>query len=348
MKTLIRRDLINFKGYACAQSQQFEGEVWLNANEMPEGDINSSLKWNRYSQNEPVSLLEALAAYYQRSQNQLKVLRGSNEGINLLIRLFCTANKDNIIICPPTYGMYSFYAKLQGVAVKEVPLDGTNFQINIEGIEEIRTDKTKIIFICSPNNPTGSVSSIHAIATLCEAVKGQAIVVIDQAYIEFSDIEANVLELIDQYENCVVLRTLSKGLGMAALRLGVVCANSDLITWLSKIASPYCLPQPSVNEAVKSLSASNLEKTYAGIKLILDERRRMTAALLDFNVVERVINSQANFILVKFCKPVYKKLVEQGIIVRDRSKLMKGENWIRITIGTQSDNYRLLKGLERL
>ena len=349
MKSIIRPDLAAFTGYRCAQMEVATGSHWLNANEMPsKSSCGSVSPWNRYPNNRPQELLLRLSDYYGLSVNRIQLLRGSNEGINLLVRLCCVAGQDNIVVCPPTYGMYEFYAKLQGIDVISVPLKSRTYQYDVKRIRQQLNARTKLMFICSPNNPTGNACSLEGIVQLCQAVKNQALVVVDEAYIEFSEQQSSATSLFNQVSNCVVLRTLSKALKMASLRLGVVCGHAELIRCLATIASPYAIPQPCINEALMAFDEANLKLTAADIRVIQQERRRVTQALEGMDWVARVLPSQGNFLFVQANKPVFNLVLAQGFVVRDMASYCGIPNALRITMGSVEQNTALLTVLRSL
>jgi histidinol-phosphate aminotransferase len=267
---------------------------------------------------------------------------GSDECIDLLIRAFCTPKEDNIIICPPTYGMYEVYAHINDVPVKGVPLS-PGFQLNLEGIEESIDVRTKIIFLCSPNNPTGNSLDREDIEIILNNFDG--VVVIDEAYINFSRQRSFVAELKD-YPNLVVMQTLSKAWGLAALRLGMIFASSEIIEVLNKIKPPYNINEPAQELALKALD--NLEEVNAMIKETVKEREVLVKELSALSIVQKVYPTDANFVLAKVegATEIYNYLKEQGIIVRNRSNVLLCEDSLRITVGTPEQNEQLLSLLK--
>lgn len=339
IESLIRQDLQDFTAYSSARLETIEGRVWLNANESPwnhDGEIN------RYPQQQPEAFLRALAAYYRIETNQVLATRGSDEGIDLLMRLFCQAGKDSILICPPTFGMYEVSAKLQGANVIKVPLLKPDFALDVETILKSCQPRIKLIFLCSPNNPTGNLMEVSQVLRLAEKLSGKALIVIDEAYIEFSDC-ASMAQYINQYDNLVVLRTFSKALGLAAARVGALLAAPCLIKWLKKILPPYPLPQLSIDAAMKVLAS--LDTIYHQITLVSKERERILNALRPMTIVENVWPSAANFVFVQFKQPVMNSCAEQGIVLRDMAARTGINHAVRITLGTPQENKLLLNVL---
>lgn len=267
---------------------------------------------------------------------------GSDECIDLLIRAFCNPKEDNIIICLPTYGMYEVYAHINDVPVKEVPLTAA-YQLNLEALEEVINAATKIIFLCSPNNPTGNSLDREDIEMILNNFDG--IVVIDEAYINFSKLRSFATELND-YPNLVVMQTLSKAWGLAALRLGMIFASKEIIDVLNKIKPPYNISQPAQELALKALD--NLEDVNAMIKETVNEREVLIKELTALSIVQKVHPTDANFVLVKMegATEIYSYLKGQGIIVRNRSNVLLCEDSLRITVGTPEQNEQLIEALK--
>lgn len=336
IKDKIRKDLRKLITYSSARNE-FNGKanVFLDANESP---FNSEV--NRYPDPFQVKLKMQLASIKGVQLNQLFLGNGSDECIDLLIRLLCMPFQDTIAVLSPTYGMYRVSAQINGVKVQAIPLN-TDFELPLEKLKQLSGD-IKIIFICSPNNPTGNVFSIVDLKIVLKSFDG--IVVIDEAYIDFSD-ENSSLEILNQYENLVVLQTFSKGFGMAGARLGMLFANSELIEYLNKIKPPYnisVLTQQYVTDAL-----TKINEIHKQIQIIKAERNRLFEVIKKHSFVLKVYPSSANFLLVKVenADDLYNKLRSIGIIVRNRSKEPLCENCLRITIGTKDENVLLLNAL---
>lgn len=333
---LICPHLLNLSPYQSARSE-FKGqaEVFLDANEAPEGI------YNRYPDPLQQGVKAQLAHIHQVDPAQIFVGNGSDEAIDLLLRLFCQAGKDAIITLPPTYGMYKVSAAINNVQLVEIPLlEG--FQPDVEAILAAQNEQTKLLFICSPNNPTGNLMQQEALEQLLAQFKG--IVVVDEAYIQFAPVASNTT-LLKQYPNLVVLQTLSKAWGLAGLRLGMAFAQPELIQWLTAIKPPY-----NVNVATQQLALEALQqvdKVQERVQQIVQEREQLQKALAQLPFVQQIYPSDANFLLVQVTAPdeLYQYLIEQGIVVRNRSRVLQCEGCLRFTVGSSKENQQLLQAL---
>ena len=342
LNNLIRENIKSLKPYSSARSE-FSGtaNVFLDANENSFG--SPLTKWyNRYPDPLQWELKKKIALIKNVGAENMVLGNGSDECIDLLVRAFCEPRKDSIIICPPTYGMYEVYAHINDVQVKEVPLL-PGYQLNLDGIENVVDANTKIIFLCSPNNPTGNSLEREDIEIVLNNFEG--IVVIDEAYINYSRHRSFVAELKD-YPNLVVMQTFSKAWGLAALRLGMNFASIEIIDVLNKIKPPYNINQATQELALKALD--HLEDVNTMIKETVKEREALVKALVQLPLVEKVYPSDANFVLVKMedASGVYTYLKEKGIIVRNRSNVILCENCLRITVGTPGQDKQLLEALK--
>ena len=271
--------------------------------------------------------------------------RGSSEGIELLIRATCRTGIDDILICPPTFGMYSAYAQVQGAGIVEVPLlrdDG--FSLDLPGIEAAWSERCKLLFLCSPNNPTGNTAPAVQISQLCELLDGRGLVVVDGAYLEFAAEDPSG-ELLDRYPNLVVLRTLSKALGLAGVRCGVTLADPAVIDMLARVLPPYSLSTPCTDAVLAALDEATARQS--DIDRLIAERTRVAEALAANPRIERVWPSDANFLLVQATEA--DKLVSDaraaGVLIRDFSQSRYTPGCVRITISTRDDNNRLLEAI---
>lgn len=339
---LVRDNIKKLKPYSSARSE-FSGEarVFLDANENSFG--SPLTKWyNRYPDPMQWELKKKIATIKQVEPEQMLLGNGSDECIDLLIRAFCNPGSDNIVICPPTYGMYEVYASINDVPVREVPLL-PDFQLNLEGIEAAIDPFTKIIFLCSPNNPTGNSLEREDIEIVLNNFDG--IVVVDEAYINYSRHRSFVTELKD-YPNLVVMQTFSKAWGLAALRLGMNFASKEIIAVLNKIKPPYNVNAATQELALKALDS--LEDVNAMIRETVKERDALVSKLVELPVVEKVYPSDANFVLVKVAgaNEVYQYLRDQGVIVRNRSSVILCEDCLRITVGTPQQDEQLVNLLK--
>lgn len=338
---LLRPNIKNLVPYSSARDE-FKGEarVFLDANE---NSLGSPLtKWyNRYPDPLQWEVKEKLSVVKGVAPQHIFLGNGSDECIDVLIRAFCEPGLDNIVVVPPTYGMYEVSANINNVKVKKVPLT-PDFQLDLPALEETVDDHTKIIFLCSPNNPTGNSLIREDVELLLNNYSG--IVVMDEAYVNFSRQRSYVQELED-YPNLVVLQTLSKAWGLAALRVGMAFASEAIIAVMNKIKPPYNINQASQELVLKALE--EVEQVNEMIRVLVQERTRLEAVLPGLHIVEKVFPSDANFLLVKVtdAKAIYQYLLDKGIVVRDRSSVILCEGCLRITVGTESENDELLAAL---
>jgi len=346
---LARADILALKAYEHAQWRP-ELER-LHANELPWSPLSSgdTERRHHYPEPQPAELVQALARYYGVSPEQTLVGRGSDEGIDLLTRTFCRADRDAVIVCPPTFGMYAVAAAIQGARVESIALT-PEFQLDVDAIlkrlDSPEEPRIKLVWLCSPNNPTGNALTRNDIEQVIIAARGRAVVVVDEAYAEFSSERSWVLEL-EQHAHLVVLRTLSKAHGLAGLRIGTVLAHRDVITLLRKIIPPYALPYDSAKLGTLAMQTSALAVTHERVALLVRERERLRRALAHSPWLNRVWASDANFLLVEATDggAVLARLAEVGLIVRDfRGKSGLGEA-IRITVGTPEQNDRIIRSL---
>ena len=341
LNKLIRPNIKTLKPYSSAKDEYTgDAKILLDANE---NSLGSPLtKWyNRYPDPYQRQLKEKLAFVKQIAVNQIFIGNGSDECIDILFRTFCEPGKDNIIICPPTYPMYEVSANINDIRVQNAPLL-LDYQLNVAHIEQLVNVHTKIIWICSPNNPTGNSLDRIDIETILNHFDG--IVVIDEAYINFSKQKSFVQSLID-YPNLVVLQTLSKAWGLAGLRLGMCFASPDIIGYMNKVKAPY-----NINIVTQELALQALEEVGQVndmIKLLVDMRIALAQVIASMPHVIQVFPSDTNFILVKIPKArqLYEYLLSQGIIVRDRSALELCEDSLRITVGTEQENTLLVDAM---
>ncbi len=344
LNNLLRENIKKLVPYSSARSE-FSGQasIFLDANENSYGSPLS--KWyNRYPDPLQLEVKEKLSTIKHVPVPNIFLGNGSDECIDVLYRSFCEPGKDNVITTPPTYGMYEVSAHINDVAIKNVPLLA-NYQLNVPAIEDAIDDQTKMIFLCSPNNPTGNSLQREDIEVILNNYYG--LVVIDEAYINFSRHRSFIQELAE-YPNLVVLQTLSKAWGLAALRVGMAFASQQIIEVMNKVKPPYNINQPSQELVLRALDEVELVNTM--IKEIVQERESLSLHLQALPVVEEVYPSDANFLLVKVkdAKSVYDALLESGIVVRDRSKVLLCEGCLRITVGTQTENVELINRLQEI
>lgn len=339
---LINDNLVPLKPYESARRLFSGGQDWLNANESPYAnayEVDAS-NFNRYPSCQPDSVINGYANYAQLNTRELIVTRGADEGIELLIRTFCTPGKDNILICPPTYGMYAISAQTCDIGVKQVPLHA-NFGLDVEGI--CSTRDIKLVFICAPNNPTGTQVSPSDVNTILNHFKDNALVVVDEAYIEF-DADNTWASKLAQHPNLVVLRTLSKAFALAGLRCGFTIANPPVINALMKVIAPYPIPEPVAQIAAAALRPENIERMQQQVATLNDQGEDLAKDLATFPEVELVGDRKANFILFRHpnSADIMSFLVSSGMLIRDQSKQHNLQNCLRATVGSIEQNQRLI------
>jgi len=343
INTITRENVKSLKPYSSARDEFEDFDtaemIFLDANENP---FQNGV--NRYPDPQQNSVKAILAKNNLVKQNQILLGNGSDEVLDLLFRAFCEPNKDNIISLPPTYGMYGVLANINAVKNREILLS-TDFQPQVEKILEAVDENTKIIFLCSPNNPTGNSFSDESVVKLLQNFKG--LVVIDEAYIDFSDKESWLTE-IDEYPNLVITQTLSKAYGLAGIRLGVCYASEAVISILNKIKPPYNVNELTQQRAIERLKDS--EKIKQEIASIIEQREELLKVLLEVSFVEKVYPTEANFILAKVddANKRYDQLIEKGIVIRNRTTQPLCENCLRFTIGTKEENAVVIKELKSL
>lgn len=342
LERLLRENIKSIKPYSSARDE-FQGVpedmVFIDANENP---FNNGL--NRYPDPQQRELKQRLSEIKNIPTNQILLGNGSDEVLDLIFRAFCEPNQDEIITLPPTYGMYSVLASLNAVNNVEIELD-SNFQPQVDSILKTETSKTKLLFLCSPNNPTANSINANLIEKLLHEFNG--IVVIDEAYIDFSK-DDSWLSRLDEFPNLIISQTLSKAYGLAGIRLGICYASAEIITILNKIKPPYNINQLTQNEALKRLN--DLKAVKNEVSRILTQRKRLQSELQNINFVHTIYESDANFILVKVddANLRYDQLIKQGIVVRNRTTQPLCENCLRITVGTEEENNELVQVLKGL
>lgn len=329
---LVRPNIRAMSPYSCARDESDLREgIFLDANESPYGTLN------RYPDPQQSALKNALAAYKGLRTAQIFIGNGSDEAIDILIRMVCIPGRDNILLCPPTYGMYEVAAKTNDVGVIQVPLN-QDFQPDLEGIAAL-SDAAKIIFLCSPNNPTGN-TLLH-IESILQASRG--LVVVDEAYQDFST-QPSAIRLLSQYPQLVVLQTFSKARGLAAARVGMAFAAPDIIDYMNKVKPPYNVSSLNQEAAMQALAEE--EQFQQEIALIRQSREQLRQALEQLPCVKTVYPSEANFLLVAVTQPqvIYDYLCSQQIIVRNRHAVVPG--CLRISVGTPEEHQALLQALK--
>lgn len=356
LNKLIRTHLRDLTPYSSARDD-FKGtaNVYLDANEnafgsplpldlMPAADAGMATAYHRYPDPHQTALKERISRIKGVPPQHIFLGNGSDEAIDLLFRAFCEPREDNVILVPPTYGMYAVSAGINNVAIRNVPLS-PDFHLDLEGIAEAIDQHTKLIFLCSPNNPTGNSLDREDMETILANFKG--IVIVDEAYINFAHQKTFIQELTE-YANLVVIQTFSKAWGLAGLRLGMAFASTGIIEVLNKIKPPYNINQATQDLAMQALDQVSTVNDW--IRQVVEERQRLVERLGLLPFVTYIFPSDANFVLVRTKAPVeiYQELLNQGIVVRDRSAVELCEGCLRITMGTPAENDQLIEVLNRI
>ena len=351
VSSLLREDLRDFVGYRSARSELAEGHIWLNANESAHAnasDAGHGLR--RYPQPQPTSLRTALAGLYGCSEAQLLIGRGSDEPIDLLVRAFCTPVRDAVLVTPPVFGMYAVCGRLQGARLLEVPLldNEDDFHVDLAGVADVAlTQRARLVFLCSPGNPAGGLLTVPQILALARQLEDSALLVVDEAYIEYAD-GPSLIPSIAHQPNLAVLRTLSKAHALAGARIGSLIANPDVIAALRRFQAPYPIPVPCAVQALNALSEAALAETRCNVALTCLQRDAFLQSVKRMPAVRRAYPSRTNFILARFADATtaYQALLDDGIVVRDMRMLPQLGDALRITVGTADENARVLDVLE--
>ena len=343
--------------YQSARRLGGNGHLWLNANELESsaqyGDLSqgSNSHYNRYPDFLPHDTAQAYLNYCEQQSGKLNcdivAVRGADEAIDLLVRTFCSPGDDQIIICSPTYGMYEFCADSFSVNTCKVPLL-ENFQLDVVKIKKQLPTST-LLFLCSPNNPTGNAINEDDIVDLLEASKDSTLVVIDEAYIEFST-HSSALHLMHKYPHLIVIRTLSKAFGLAAIRCGFLLADASVMSYINRLIAPYPIADPTAEIALKALSQNGLDVMQQQTSQLIQVREWFKGQLMLLDSVQHVFGSETNFVLIRFANNVnsYQYLIEQGIVTRNQIHEPALSNCIRITIGSKESMLETLNALKKL
>lgn len=350
IESLARPEILAMKPYSSARKEAPGEGILLNANESPWTLIDEPGALNRYPDPQPAMLLSRLAGLYSVPKENLLVTRGSDEGIDLLTRVFCRAGRDAILQCPPTFGMYKIAAQTQGaeiISVNRVAEDG--FRLDQQAVLNTLRDnpQIKLVFLTSPNNPTGDVIDPDFLRELLQLTREQSIVVLDEAYAEFSD-QPTAISLINEFEHLVVLRTLSKAWASAGLRCGAVIARPVLINLLRRVIAPYPLPSPVVDLALRMLEKPVLKKQKKSLKHLQSNKQFLLESLRGLSFIREILPGEANFVLIRVDNPdeVLTFCAAHGVIIRGFPADPLLENYIRISVGSENDLSALLVALE--
>ncbi|MDR1529955.1 MAG: histidinol-phosphate transaminase [Burkholderiales bacterium] len=349
IQELARKNVQILTPYQSARRVGGSGDVWLNANEFPRAPSYplTQQTLNRYPEAQPQALLAAYARYAGVRDEQLMVSRGADEAIQLLMLAFCEPDQDFILYCPPTYGMYGVSAETLGVGCRVIR-GKTDWQLDLPAIKAA-LDNVKLIYLCSPNNPTGNLLNQDDLRELLAITRDQALVIVDEAYIDFCP-EHSVVHWLSTYPNLVILRTLSKAFALAGIRCGFTMAHPDIIQILLKVIAPYPMPTPTVDIALQALSEKNLETVKNNVNEIIDNRQWLVHVLPICDCVDQVFDSQANWLLVRFydSSDVFRRLSEEGIVLRDQGRQPGLRNCLRITIGTLEECEKTVSALRAI
>lgn len=342
---LIRPDLMSIQTYV---PRNDKSDYRLHMNELPWSPIESpNIALNHYpTMDAQRQLQEQLSSLYQVSMSALLITRGSDEGIDLLMRLFLQPGVDSILQCPPTFSMYAFYARLQQALVIDCPLnDADEFRLNLELLHEQWQPNCKLIMLCRPNNPTANLIELETVVQLCQQYQDRSMVVVDEAYIEFSD-AMSATHLIDQFDNLIIVRTLSKAYGLAGLRLGAVIAQPAIISALKMIIAPFTLSSAVIDLGIRALQ--NTTWFEEAIQQIKTSRIKLITGLQQSIWIENVYPSSANFVLIKTCfsNALFVYLESLGIAVRQFTQTPSLQQHLRITVGNELQNQRVLAAVE--
>lgn len=343
LESLVRPHILTLTPYASARDEYSGQEgIFLDANENSLGTPGLRESFHRYPDPYQLQLKKKISQLKNVPANQIFLGNGSDEAIDLLIRIFCQPEKDNILTFPPTYGMYKVSADINDTHVQEVQLT-EDFQLDLKMIREKIDENSKIAFVCSPNNPSANLMEKSAILELIEFFPG--IVVVDEAYIDFSP-ESSFKEYLGKYPNLVVMQTFSKAWGLAGLRLGMAFASEEIIRIINKVKAPYNVNTLTQQKALEALEF--VDQKDQSVAEILDQREWLAKNLEDLAIVEKVYPSDANFLLVKMksASVVFHYLIDEKVIVRDRSKVVRCEEGLRITVGTAEENHILVATLK--
>jgi histidinol-phosphate aminotransferase len=338
IKTLVRKNVLTLTPYSCARDE-YKGKsgVFMDANENPFGNLN------RYPDPYQDELKEAISKLRGINKKKIFLGNGSDEIIDLCFRIFCNPGVDKALIFTPTYGMYEVSAAVNDIKIIKVPLD-ESFQIDLKNFNhQLPDDNLKLLFICSPNNPTGNAMNFNDVEYILKNFHG--IVVIDEAYIDFSE-KPSFIGLVDTYPNLILMQTFSKALGLAAARVGMAFANPEIILYFNKMKPPYNISTINQKAALRKLD--KVEEYSDQVGKIKDEKKRLAMNLKKMKITEKVFPSDANFLLVrvKNANYIYDTLVEKNIIVRNRNSVV--ENCLRITVGKKTENDRLIRTLKTI
>ena len=348
---LARPEILTLQPYVYAAWDNRYERMHANENPWRAAGDTSDLGLNLYPESPATALHMRLADLYGVQLNQVLAGRGSDEGIDLLIRSFCRAGQDSIITCPPTFGFYRVAAEVQGASVIEVPLIRSDSGFALDTAQLLatcnRNQNIKLVFLCSPGNPPGNALDAQAMLKVCKELNGRALVVVDEAYIEFTG-RPSFTTLLNDHPNLVILRTLSKAYALAGARCGTTIANAEIIDVIARVIPPYAIPTSTVESVLKATTNEQRSRIAEQIKLLIDERNKLSAALKQCALIKHVFPSDANFLLVECidADAVLNAAKAVGLVIRDQRKQPQCSQCLRITVGTPEQNARLLNGIQ--
>jgi len=348
IKDLVRPEILCLKPYVPAK--KVLDKARLNANESPYSVTLSASEnhLNLYPDARPDQISSLVSSYLDVPNENIVITRGSTEAIDVAIRTFCIPNKDGILVFPPTFEMYKFYADVQGVNMHTILLDENNgYSLDMKAIEMFDPNQSKLTFISSPSNPLGHVFSDESIYRVCEHFSESGLIVLDGAYVEFDD-DNIYKDILSRFENVIMLRTLSKAFGLAGVRCGVLISSQEICQYIERVIPPYSFSTPAVNSVIESLSDEGIKKSKKNIKLILEDRKWLSRELESLNGVIEVYPTHTNFILVRVidAKEFCEKAKDSGFLLRDVSYQPLLGNCVRITVGNSEQNQKLIEGLK--
>ena len=355
IESIAREEIVALEPYRTARSIVSGGDdrgwIFLDANESPwPGAGGAGSQLHRYPEPQPQPLLELASSCFGADRSNILMTRGVDEGIDLLLRAFCRPGVDSIAVCPPTYGFYGIAARIQGASITEIPFvrDGRDFRLDLEGlrVEADRELPARVLFLCSPNNPTGHSIPRDDVLAACSVFEGKSIVALDEAYVEFSGLES-LVPRAGAPENLVVFRTLSKAWGLAGARFGLTFASPAVIDLLRKICAPYPLPTPTVELVASAMSPEGRAETARRVTSLATEKRSLAERLSQAGAIREVLPGDANFVLVRVDEPssFVNHLLARGIVVRDRSREPGLAGFVRISVGNRQESDALLDGV---
>lgn len=350
IKHLVRQHILYLKPYQSARTLKHSGNIWLDANEYPM-PVHRKFKYkqniHRYPLCQPKEIINNYATYAGVQPDQILVSRGSDESIELLMKTFCNPNKDLIMFCPPTYGMYKTSAEILGINYRMIPTK-KNWQLDLINIQS-QLNNVKLIYICNPNNPTGNIIHPNSLKKLLQIIQNRALLIIDEAYVDFCP-HISLVPFLSTYPNLIILRTLSKAFALAGLRCGFTLANTQIIQLLKKIIAPYPIPTPVIDIATQALEPIKIQYTKNRINKIHANRNMFITELKKCICVQKIFPSNTNYVLVRFYpnNNIFDILLNHGIVVRNQDYQLGLSNCLRITIGSYHECQYVISVLKKI